>query len=145
MVTGALARVLGDELRAARRLRHWTRKEVLRRLPSSISEPTLATYECGSRPLSVIRLVDLCRVLEVCAPDLLARAMDRTTGLPVDLHAIARDERAELQPLRRWARVRLRGTPAVTSFAEPAVESLAELCGMSVADLDSALRNGKQK
>ena len=55
-----LSRTLGDELRAARNRSQLTRPDVLSRLTSPISESTLATYEYGSRPLSV--LAELCEM-----------------------------------------------------------------------------------
>lgn len=144
MLSGNLLRILGDELRAARTRRRWTRPDVLRRLASPISEPTLATYEYGSRSLSVLRFVELCHVLGLFAPDVLARCMRRAAGLPVDLHTAARVTRPELSPLRRWAQARLRftrpGKPIVALLDPAAVARLAELCGMPAADLASALR-----
>lgn len=149
MVTTPLGRLIGDELRAARNRLNWTRREMLDYLPSGISEPTLGTYEQGSRSLSVVRMVELCWVLEVSAPDLLARSIQRATGVHVDLRTLARGLHPDLSPLRRWAGARLRALPPATStiifLGVPAIARMAELCGIPTPDLVSALLNGNEK
>lgn len=145
-------RVLGDELRQARKQRGWTRKHLRERLAvvPLISVQTLATYELGTRSLTVERLVELCAVLQVSASELIARAVRRaacaepTDPLPVDLHVVVRDRRPALSPLRRWAHCHLNavpdGQPTVVHLAQAAVERMAELCGMTALDLMAALR-----
>src|SRR6266540_6279974 len=103
MVSSQLGRLVGEELRAARNRHNWTRRDMIGYLSTPISEPTLGTYEQGSRSLSVVRLVELCWVLEVSAPDLLARSIHRATGIHVDLRTLARTLHSDLSPLRRWA------------------------------------------
>lgn len=93
-------RVLGDELRTARKLRGWSRKDLVVRLPCQISLQTLATYELGTRHCSVARFLELVDTLEVSALDLWARALERITdvehapGMHVDLVVAARTGRA---------------------------------------------------
>jgi hypothetical protein len=117
-------------------------------LPTPISEPTLGTYEQGSRSLSVVRLVELCWVLEVSAPDLLARSIQRATGVHVDLRTLARGLHPDLSPLRRWAAARLRAIPPAGStivfLGVPAIARMAEMCGISSNALVSALLNGNE-
>lgn len=141
-------RALGDELRRIRRQRGWTRKDLQERMPSEISLQTLATYELGTRQCTVIRLVELCIALDYKPQDLLARVQDRVFGqersgkLKVDLARLVKDERPELQPFRRWARDRLDepGTPHELHLDLPALERLAELCGLETVDLVGKLR-----
>src|SRR5882672_6371061 len=57
-------RVLGDEIRRLRKQRSWTRKDLNERLQSEISLQTLATYELGTRQVSVIRFVEICLALD---------------------------------------------------------------------------------
>ncbi|HEU5110532.1 MAG TPA: helix-turn-helix transcriptional regulator, partial [Micromonosporaceae bacterium] len=64
-------RVLGDELRLLRKRRGWTRKDLNDRLRRDISLQTLATYELGTRQISVIRLVEICHALDELPHDLL--------------------------------------------------------------------------
>jgi transcriptional regulator with XRE-family HTH domain len=143
------ASVLGDELRRLRTKRGWTRKELLRHLESHISIQTVATYELGSRQCSVIRLVELCHALGVHAHDLLARVqaradIDVSDRLVLDLHQIVRDRQAELAPLRRWAQQRLvqakRDHAHAVALELAALESMAQLCGMTTVDLVRRLR-----
>lgn len=111
----------------------------MERLDSDIHVQTIAGYEQGIRHCTVARLVEIGRALGVPAPDLLALALQRaeidleTAEVRVDLHAIVRDERAELTPLRGWARHRLRDDAEGTGTAKlgPAViETMADFCQM---------------
>lgn len=135
-------RVLGEELRLLRRRRGWTRKELNQHLQSDISLQTLATYELGTRQCSVVRLVELCVAMDELPQDLLGRVHRRVFGdepgkVRLDLAGIVADREPELLPLRRWAEDRLRqpGTPREVQLDQPALERMAELCGIPVADL----------
>jgi transcriptional regulator with XRE-family HTH domain len=143
---GRLLRALGDELRQARRHRRLSRQDVLDQLGLDLANQTLASYELGTRPLNVIRLVELADVLDVSALELLTRALRRVSRveplvspLPIDLAAVVRDETAALAPLRRWARTWLASLPdttdAVVRLQPAAVESLAEICAINPSDL----------
>ena len=143
-------RVLGDELRRARKQRGWTRKQLQHNLQTDISLQTLATYELGTRQCSVVRLVELCVAMDVLPHDLLARVHDRVfTGdkpghIRIDLDRVAHDQQPELLPLRRWAQDRL-GQSALGQAREvhldlPALEQMAELCGIDTLDLITKLR-----
>lgn len=142
----AYQRVLGEELRKLREKKGWTRKDLGRRLRSDISLQTLATYELGTRQCSVVRLVELCLALDELPQNLLATVHRRVfSGDPgqvrVNLAHVIADEAPELLPLRRWARGRLEHTQSVdVRLDPPALERMAELCGMRASDLVTRLR-----
>lgn len=73
----AISRALGEELRRTREGRGWSRGQLVARLPSGIGERTLLSYEHGTRHLTVLRLIELCRAQEVAAPTLLNQALQR--------------------------------------------------------------------
>ncbi|SNR80359.1 Helix-turn-helix domain-containing protein [Haloechinothrix alba] len=142
-------RILGDELRRVRKRQGWTRKELNRHLDRDISVQTLATYELGTRHCSVVRLAEICFAMDELPHDLLARVHARLfTSSPgqidVDLAKVVRDSRAELLPLRRWARDRLNrengGRGTVVHLDPAAVERMAELCGLTTIQLLEHLR-----
>jgi transcriptional regulator with XRE-family HTH domain len=140
-------RVLGEELRTLRRRRGWTRKELNQRLQSDISLQTLATYELGTRQCSVVRLVELCVAMDELPAELLARVHRRvfTTDsgkVRLDLTKVVADQQPELLSLRRWAADRLRhpGSPREIGLDQPALDWMAELCGLSPGDLVARLR-----
>lgn len=141
--------MLGDELRRTRVQRGWSRRDLLSHLESPISVQTVATYEAGSRQCSAARLVELCQAMGVHAHDLLARVHQRAEidipgRLVLDLDQVAQARQAELMPLRRWAQQRLNQAghvqPHVVSLDMAALESLAQLCGMTALDLIRRLR-----
>ncbi len=142
-------RVLGDELRKLRRSRGWTRKELNQHLQSEISLQTLATYELGTRQCSVVRLVELCVAMDELPQDLIAKVhrrvfVDEPGRVRVDLRSVVSGAPPELLPLRRWAEDRLRRLdehgPAEISLDLPALERMAELCGLPTVDLIGRLR-----
>jgi transcriptional regulator with XRE-family HTH domain len=143
-------RVLGDELRRVRKQRGWTRKQLQHHLDTGISLQTLATYELGTRQCSVVRLAELCLALDVLPHDLLARVHDRVFGnerpghIRVNLTRVAAERAAELTPLSRWAADRLSqaslGQSQEIYLDLPALERMAELCGIDTADLITRLR-----
>jgi transcriptional regulator with XRE-family HTH domain len=143
-------RVLGDEIRRLRKQRGWTRKDLNERLQSDISLQTLATYELGTRQVSVVRFVEICRALGELPHELLARVHERVfTDIPVgrirvDLRKVVRDRTPELLPLRRWASGRLAedgGTQTAEVHLDiAALERMAELCGIQTVELIARLR-----
>ncbi|HKS44359.1 MAG TPA: helix-turn-helix domain-containing protein [Amycolatopsis sp.] len=140
-------RILGEELRKLRRRRGWTRKELNQHLQSDISLQTLATYELGTRQCSVVRLVELCLAMDELPADLLARVHQRVFNdepgkVRLDLARVVEDGQPELLSLRRWAEDRLRqpGSPREIQLDLPAVERMAELCGVSPGDLVAKLK-----
>jgi transcriptional regulator with XRE-family HTH domain len=141
-------RVLGDELRKARRRRGWRRRDLRERLDMEISLQALATYELGTRAITVVRLLEITEVLEVALPDLLDRTLRRIedirSGAIVDLVVLARSRRAELAPLRQWAQARLAHArmreSTLVRLDRVGIESLAELCGVAPAELVRLVR-----
>jgi transcriptional regulator with XRE-family HTH domain len=144
-------RVLGDELRKVRKARGWTRKDLQSRLGVDISLQTLATYELGTRQCSVVRLVELCAAMEELPHNLLERVHQRVfteqsvaSAVLVDLSNVIKDEQSELLPFRRWALDRFNELPAHASteirLGLPALERLAELCGLDTVELIRRLR-----
>jgi len=145
----AYQQALGDELRRLRKQRGWTRKELNGRLQSDISLQTLATYELGTRQVSVVRFVEICVALDEPPHEVLARVHDRVVDAPLgrvqlDLRLIAHDNRPELSPLRRWAAERLAerdGSGPEIQLDISALDRMAELCGMDTVALIGKLRD----
>jgi transcriptional regulator with XRE-family HTH domain len=144
VIDGVLTRALGEELRRVRHSVGWTRAELVSRMPSEIHSRTLATYEQGVRQCTVARLVEICHVLGVAAPDVLGLALQRAqvdlqaVSLQVDLRAVLRDQRPELIPLRRWAEKRLESekeSSGVVRLQRAAVQEIAILLGYSMSIL----------
>ncbi|GAA5111186.1 helix-turn-helix transcriptional regulator [Haloechinothrix salitolerans] len=143
-------RLLGNELRALRKSRGWTRKQLNARLQSTISLQTLATYEHGTRHCSVVRFAEICLALGEKPHDVLARVDRRlfTTAadeIRVDLTRITESTDPTLLPLRRWAADRLREADPATggeiTLTTAAVERMAELCGTTSVELLGYLRD----
>jgi transcriptional regulator with XRE-family HTH domain len=146
-------RILGEELRTARRALGWTRRDLQRRLHGEVSLQTLATYELGSRACSVLRLVELCMAMDQAPHELLERAHRRACGetargtVTVNLASLAAapnpDEAPELAPLRRWARGRLAAAPAPRwiTLDPPALEQLGVLCHTDATSVVAKLRD----
>ena len=157
---GRFARVLGNELRAARKQLGWTRKQMRAHLVADntdstendeVSLQTLATYELGTRRISVARLLELCTVLRQPADQLLLRAItsafgaERDDRVEVDLSSLARTADPRLVNLRRWAAVRASQRPVelppVEELDEHALAALAQLAGTTCNELVRALRD----
>lgn len=135
----AYQRILADELGRLRRRRGWTRKYLLSRMKVDLSLRTLATYELGTRQMSVLRLVELCYAMNELPQNLLARVHRRLTpeGVVADLSQIAELNAPHLTPLRMWARQQLSHQPDDTSFRFDlvALRRMAELCDVPLPDL----------
>ncbi|WP_424184684.1 helix-turn-helix domain-containing protein [Actinokineospora sp. G85] len=136
---------LGAELRALRRTRRWTRKELVARLDTEISVQTLASYEQGVRHCSVVRFVELCQALGVLPHDVLDRVGSRVFACSpvgrtaVDVRRAAGVREPEYAPLRRWAVQRGGTGPKVVYLDASALASLAALCGVEPAVLAARL------
>jgi transcriptional regulator with XRE-family HTH domain len=156
-VTRETMPILGDELRKTRVSRRWTRQQLAVALSTqlgvSVSLQTLATYELGTRNVSVPRLAELCYVLGVSMSDILSNVDGRTSAsaarpheIEVDLRVIAASDRAELGPAREWARtklVRRAGAPPPKEVVTITVEALgwlAQLCHIPTPEIVLALR-----
>jgi transcriptional regulator with XRE-family HTH domain len=144
-------RALGEELRRARTASGLSRAQVVADLVDDIHEQTLATYELGTRQCTVARLVQICRVLDLGAPDLLGLALQRAMvdlhllKVQVDLHAVLADDSEELAPMRLWAANRLALSAldgSATVHLDPGtVVEMAFLCGLTVDGLAKHLRD----
>lgn len=141
-------RVLGEELRKLRKRRGWTRKELNQNLQSGISLQTLATYELGTRQCSVVRLAEICTAMGEHPHEVLARVDERVFSgaagqVQINLLKIIDDSQPELGPLRRWAKDRLQQENGHLQqdvrLDLPAIERMAELCGVDTIELLSRL------
>jgi transcriptional regulator with XRE-family HTH domain len=90
-------RALGKALRAARTASGLTGREVVARLPRTITAAALGHYEHGVRQPTVVRFVQVCGALGVPATDVLAEAIAEARldivllSIRVDLAAILTD------------------------------------------------------
>ncbi|MFI6098172.1 helix-turn-helix domain-containing protein [Lentzea sp. NPDC051213] len=152
-------RTLGDELRTARKGLGWTRKELRSRMGRSESDElslqTLATYELGTRRITVERLLEICVVLGQQPDELLLRATNRALvieqprHIQVDLAAVTRSTDPRLQPIRKWAIVRAQqqqhhqrlDLPVVEALDSGALTALAGITGTDEYQLICALRD----
>jgi transcriptional regulator with XRE-family HTH domain len=141
---GLITRAIGEEIRRVRESAGWTRSQLVERMPTDIHIRTLAAYEQGSRQCAVVRLVEICLVLGVAPEALLGLALHRaeidlqTLGIEVDLHAVMRDEQAELAPLRSWACKRLQGASKGAGIAHlnyAAIQEMAILLDFTRSEL----------
>ncbi|WP_410595435.1 hypothetical protein [Amycolatopsis sp. lyj-23] len=136
---GAYQRALADELGRLRRRRGWTRKQLLSRMAADLSVQTLATYEQGTRHVSVLRLVELCYAMNELPHHLIARVHQRLTqeGVVANVPQMAELAEAPLTPLRMWARQQLRQHPGAQDFRFDlvALRRMAELCDLPLSDL----------
>ncbi|WP_410597854.1 helix-turn-helix domain-containing protein [Amycolatopsis sp. lyj-23] len=136
-------KLLGEELRAVRRARGWTRKQLRARMKIDLSLQTLATYELGTRQCSVVRLAELCCGLGIRPEEVLARVARRLPvgdELVVSLVRIIASPRPELAPLQRWAKATATSATDVVRFEGDMVDRMAELCGVPAAELVRTLR-----
>jgi len=141
----AFARILGQEIRRAREARGWTRVQLVERLPSGIGDRTLLSYEHGIRFLTVVRFVEICRVLGVAASDVLHKAIKkacdlRAFSLRVNLRAVLRDTQDEFESVRMWAKNRLKDNPNTEVLLAPVtVREMAAVLGFSHSTLAAYL------
>lgn len=152
VVAERTARFMGLELRRLRRAHGWTRRNLRDRLRAvtghDLSTQTLATYELGTRSLSIERLAAVCFTLGVRPADVCATVDDQVLGataqlaatIPVDLRKVSQTGRADLAGVQAWALTQLDEGRQHAMLTPPAIASLAEVCGLEVADLTSELR-----
>lgn len=137
-----ISRAIGEELRRAREAQGWSRGHLVSRLPSGIGDRTLLSYEHGTRHLTVLRFIELCRALEVAAPTLLNQALQRARihlqnlVLQIDLRDLLNDRSEKFRPMHQWARNKLNESPTgVVELPPSSVRELATFVGCSYQDL----------
>jgi transcriptional regulator with XRE-family HTH domain len=137
-----LSRALGQELRRAREAHGWSRDQLCRLMPSGVGDRTVLSYEHGTRHMTVLRFLEVCRALEVSPPDVLGAALQRvrahldTLPLRVDVRRLLADETVAFRPLVQWGRNKLVQHPGgVVEVAPAAVDELAAFLGCSRRDL----------
>jgi transcriptional regulator with XRE-family HTH domain len=151
------ARTLGEVLRDRRHARGWTRKELRAQLrrqrahladTTDISLQTLATYELGTRHMTVDRLDEIARALGTRAHLILAEVdrridpADYDGKLVVDLAALATSTRCDIMPATRWATSQIAALgPTRVELTPDALEALANLCGIELLALLDVLRD----
>lgn len=137
---------VGEELRCLREARHWSRLRLVEKLPSRITERSLLAYEHGARQLTLLRLAELSWALDVAAPTVFARGLQRArlliknATLAVDLNTLLADERVAFRPLEQWAKNTLNDHPNGIVEVEPAVaKNLARSIGCTPNELTDHL------
>lgn len=141
-----ISRAIGEELRRAREAKGWSRGHLVGLLPSGIGDRTLLSYEHGTRHLTVLRFLEICRALGNPAPGLLTQALQRARVeltnlvLCVDLRALLNDKNDKFRPMVQWAKNKLNQYPGgVAELAPSSVEELAAFVGCSYWDLANYL------
>lgn len=140
-------RVLGDELRAERKQRKWTRRQLLNRIDADISIQSLASWENGTRRCMAVQIWQLCEALEITTDELFRRVRVRMArgkdGLTIDLRSAATAHSPRLKPLAAFARIYVRERPEVSRptmvLKTAALDRMAELCDLSTEDLIARL------
>jgi transcriptional regulator with XRE-family HTH domain len=138
----AITRAIGDESRRTREARGWSRAQFVKRLPSGIGDRTLLAYEHGLRQITALRLIELCQGLEVDAPAVPGRALQRaqlhieTLPLKVDLRALVKDYSPVYRPRAQWAKNTLNEHPGgIAEITPEVIKDLALFMGRDKAQL----------
>ncbi len=138
----AISRAAGEELRRARDAKGWSRDRLVKLLPSGIGARTLLSYEHGTRHLTLLRFVEICRALEVSPAHVLCLALQRarihldTLALWVDLRQVVTDRTVEFGAMVKWAHNKLIECPGgVVEVTPSGVAELATMIGSSNAAL----------
>jgi hypothetical protein len=139
---------LGKELRRVRELRGWTPRSVFLAVSGlNMPEPTLGSYELGTRTIGLYPLINLCRALEHDWLALLAKVHRKVFGeddsTQLDLTKLARTTVERLRPLQAWARLRVHDFPTgeatKITLTREALDSMAVLCGIKTDNLARTL------
>lgn len=138
----AISRAIGEELRRAREAKGWSRAQLVALLPSGIGERTLLSYEHGTRHLTVLRFIEICRAVGIAAPGLLNQALQRARihlqnlALQVDLRFLLNDRSDKFRPMHQWARNKLNENPVgVVELSPSSVRELATFVGCGYEEL----------
>ena len=137
-----ISRAIGEELRRTREALGWSRAHLVSRLPSGIGDRALLSYEHGTRPLTLLRLIEICRALEVAAPTILNQALQRARihlqnlNLRINLRFLLNDRSPKFRPMHQWARNKLNENPDGVAELPPAsVRELATFVGCGYEEL----------
>jgi len=165
----AITRALGELLRRCREERGWTRDDLRRAMFPHVVDhegqedddkgvphrATIATWELGTRSITMIRFVQVCAALKVNPGDVVNQALDRVRPaaqlgvILIDGQKLARSTNPRLQRLKEWAASRNgRQFGALTSTAADVIEvppaalgPLAALAKCNSSQLIDALRD----
>jgi transcriptional regulator with XRE-family HTH domain len=145
IVPDVLAKAIGAELRKTRQALGWTRKVLNGHLGRDVSLQTIATWELGTRKISVQSLFDSCGAMRIRPSDFLAAVEDRCEygrdEITVDIRDLAVHGPPGLAPARRWAHARLRpDLPTDVRLTPEAVQILADLCEIEPSEMEDHLR-----
>src|ERR1044071_2848940 len=108
-----IQRAVGVELRRAREDVGGSRGHFVTRLPSGIGARTLLSYEHGTRHMTLLRFVEVCRALRVASPLLLNQSLQRAqvhlehVVLRVDLRLLVAERDEKFLPMVMWAHNKL--------------------------------------
>jgi transcriptional regulator with XRE-family HTH domain len=138
----AISRTIGEELRRAREALGWSRVQLVAQLPSGIGDRTLLSYEHGTRHLTVLRFIEICRELGVAPSTLLNQALQRARihlsnlVLRIDLRFMLNDRSDKFRPMHQWARNKLNENPdGVVELLPSSVRELATFVGCRYEEL----------
>jgi transcriptional regulator with XRE-family HTH domain len=142
-----VAWALGTVLRQHRTGRQWTRQELAGRLTTvdgeDVAMQTVATWELGTRRLSVERLYGIAQVYGMRPAELVAEVDELLLGRPgtvvVNLVVAAGTAVPELRPLARWAAVRCAERRLRAVLTPTSLIVLAQLCSLPPSELAGLL------
>lgn len=134
---------LGAEVRRAREAAGLSRPELVAQLPFKIAVATLLNWELGHRAISYARLVEIGRTLNIRAPDLLRRAIERVELIEsllveLDLRPLCDDANPRFGLLRTWAENKLAtmdDESSVVRIHHSVIRELAVLLSVHLTDL----------
>jgi hypothetical protein len=146
----ALALALGKVIHGVRKSKGLSRKDVVLLFPDDDrpSVQTVATWELGTRAISVWRLWQLCELLGgPTVHEVLQEVHRRVVWVDnaIDLVDITGLTDPVLRPLRKWAAACLRSRPSLPRHRQRVpldramVTSLAQVCRLTEADLVARL------
>lgn len=142
----AVGLAIGVELRQFREAQGLSRVQVAASTPSEIGDRTLLSYEHGTRHISAVRLIEICRALKADPPTLVREALQRAQvslanlNLCIDLRAVLKDRNDKFRPMRQWAINCLNEHPGGVVEVEPTVvRHLASFVGCQYLELANYL------
>lgn len=129
-------RALGEVLKKARESRGWDRDQLARMLRSHIEPRTVASYEYGSRHMTVWRMVEIAHCLDSTAARLVGEAESKVPGLSnvpicVSVQRIMNDDTDGFEPVHQWARNRFREGARELLLSPDTVREMAAVVGLS--------------